>query len=106
MTQTFRSHALVAINQIIQPAIRTVLSLAMTGKLNVLGSVTLTANSATTTLTDDLIDDSSAIFLAPRTANAKAEGIPYYDNPTAGSVVLNHANNAQTDRTYDYGVIG
>lgn len=106
MTQTFRAFVVTAINKIVDPSLRQVLTLCMGGKLNILGSVTLTANSATTTLNDDLIDDSSALFFAPRTANAKAEGIPYYNDPTQGSVVLNHANNAQTDRTYDYAVIG
>ncbi len=107
MTQTFRSFAVAAINLIPNPALRQVLTLCMSGKLNILGSVTLTANSATTTLSDDLISDSSALFFTPRTANAAA-GLTalYYNDPTAGSVVLNHANNAQADRTYDYAVIG
>ncbi len=107
MTQTFRAFQLVGIGKIVDPILRNILALAMGGKLNVLGSVTLTPNSATTTLNDDLIDDSSALFFSPRTANAAA-GLTalYYNNPTAGSVVLNHANNAQADRTYDYMCIG
>jgi|SRR6185369_2574989 len=85
---------------------RTIINETRRGKLNCLGQVTLTANSATTTLLDDLISTNSRLALMPRTANAKAEGIPYQDDPTPGSVVLNHANNAQTDRTYDYAVLG
>lgn len=74
------------------------------GRTNNGGEVTLTPSSATTVLNDQLITKNSVILFSPRTANAKAEGIPYYDDPTAGSVVLRHANNAQVDRRYHYTV--
>ncbi len=78
----------------------------LAGKINAAGEVTLTASSATTTLTDPNIGLSSFIFLAPRTANAKAEGTPWHSISASGSATLNHANNAQTDRTYGYLIIG
>lgn len=68
------------------------------------GSVTLTANSATTTLTDPRIGINSAVLLIPTTANAAAEA-PYIA-VTAGSCTINHANNAQTDRTFRYAIVG
>jgi hypothetical protein len=77
------------------------------GKLNVAGEVTLTANSGTTTLTDGLIGLASVILLMPTTSNAAAAlGGLYFSAPTAGSVTINHANNAQTDRTFRYAIFG
>lgn len=78
----------------------------MRGKMNVVTSVTLAAGAATTTFTDSRIGGASFIGLTPTTANAKAEGIPYVTGKAKGSCVLNHANNAQVDRTYDVIVIG
>lgn len=77
------------------------------GKMNIVGSVTLTANSATTALSDDLISPDSIVVVMPMTANAAAAiGGLYFSTPTAGLVTINHANNAQTDRTFRYGVMG
>ena len=79
------------------------------GKTNNTGSVTLTASSATTTLTDIRIGINSVILLQPTTANASAEigaGTIYFADPGNGSVVINHANNAQTDRTFKFAIIG
>lgn len=77
------------------------------GKINSTGAITLTANQATTTLTDLNIGQDSLVLMSPVTANAQAEGHPWI-SPIAsvGSATLNHANNAQTDRTYNYLVIG
>lgn len=79
------------------------------GKTNNTGSVTLTESSATTTLLDIRIGINSVILLQPTTANASAEigaGTIYFDDPGNGSIVINHANNAQTDRTFKYAIIG
>ena len=85
---------------------RNIVSGLMLGRTNNGGEVTLTANSATTTLTDPLINKNSVIHFVPTTANAKAEGTPYYADAdlAEGSATLRHANNAQTDRTYKYTV--
>jgi hypothetical protein len=82
---------------------RTILNEVRRGKLNNGGIVTLTANSATTTVTDPLITKNSILHFTPRTANAKTEGIPYYDETTdlsSGQVVLHHTNAASSDRSY------
>ena len=79
------------------------------GKTNNTGSVILTENSATSTLTDIRIGINSVILLQPTTANASAEigaGTIYFDDPGNGSVVINHANNVQTDRIFKYAIIG
>jgi len=81
---------------------------ALLGKQNICGEVTLTANSATTTLADELITPNSVVSLdMPMTSNAAAAlGTTYFSTPTKGSVTINHANNAQVDRTFRYTVKG
>ncbi len=84
-----------------------VVNRAMDGKLNARGTVTLTANQATTTLSDRRIGPDSVILPMPTTANAAAEvgaGTLYQDYPnvTLGQMTLNHASNAQTDRDFAY----
>lgn len=79
----------------------------LSGKTNNFGSVTLTANSATTTLNDTRIGINSVISLQPRTSNAAAAlTTTYLGTPGDGSLTINHANNAQTDRTFLYTVTG
>jgi hypothetical protein len=92
-----------------------VLNRAMTGKLNAINSdgfpLTLTANVASTVLTDSRLGTNSFIAFDPVTANAAAElaaGTMYV--PTAnrrdGNFTVTHANNAQTDRIFRYLIIG
>lgn len=84
-------------------------NLVLQGRLNVVGSVTLDANAATTTVNDPLFGPNMAPLLIPTTANAAAEqgaGTLYASARTAGGFTLTHANNAQTDRTYIYVRIG
>lgn len=79
------------------------------GKHEAQGQVTLVANAATTTLRDRRIGANTKFAFSATTANAAAElgGTAFYHSaPTDGSVVLNHANNAQTDRTLDYILAG
>jgi len=79
------------------------------GRSNATGAVTLTANQATTTLTDARIGTDTVITLQPTTANAAAEigaGTLYVSAVTKGGLTLTHANNAQADRTFDYALQG
>jgi hypothetical protein len=77
------------------------------GKLNNTGTFTITDNVATTALSDVRIGANSAIFAMPTTANAAAAIATMYFNTFAeGSCVINHANNAQTDRVFVYAVFG
>ena len=83
----------------------------MEGRHNGHGTVTLTASSATTTFLDRRISANTKIFLMPTTANAAAEvgagGLFFtWPNVTAGTAVLNHANNSQVDRTFSYVLAG
>jgi hypothetical protein len=77
------------------------------GKLNATNSITLTANSATTTLTDARISANSYIGFQPTTANgAAALGGLYVSAQQKGSATLTHTNNAQTDKSFKILIIG
>lgn len=81
------------------------------GKIELAGEVTLTAGAASTTVTDIRISPQSIIVWHPRTANAAAElaaGTLYVTdaNMGNGTMTITHANNAQVDRSYRYGVLG
>lgn len=79
----------------------------MNGKSNNTGSFTITANAATTTLSDARIGANSTILIMPTTSNAAgALASTYFDTFGDGSCTVNHANNAQADRTFRYAVIG
>lgn len=91
--------------RILAQAVRNILD----GKINATGTVTLTASSATTTLSDRRIGPDSVILFMPTTANAAAEvgaGGLYVSARTDESATITHANNAQTDRTFGYAVLG
>lgn len=79
------------------------------GKINATGTVTLTASQATTTLSDNRIGPNSVILFMPTTANAAAEvgaGGFYVSARGEKTATLTHANNAQSDRTYAYAILG
>ena len=103
----FRQYPKVRLNQPWDILARTVLNNAMVGKLNVVGDLVLTAGSATTMINDPLITRASCVMLMPLTANA-ANALPtlYFDPTGSGSVVVRHANNGQTDRSFRYAIIG
>lgn len=71
------------------------------------GSVTLTANATTTTVDDPAFESHQTILLSPLTANAAAAiGTTYVSARTKGQFVLTHANNAQTDKDFEYTYVG
>ena len=81
------------------------------GKINASIDVTLTANAASTTITDARLASTSALLFDALTANAAAElaaGTIYVlaANRTNGSAIITHANNAQADRTFRVLIIG
>jgi hypothetical protein len=88
-------------------AVKAAVNLIMQGKLNATGTVTLTANSATTVLQDPRLSASSFIGFMAQTANAAAAlGGLYVTAQGGGTATLNHANNAQSDKTFTYLIIG
>lgn len=78
------------------------------GKINVVyGPFTLTANAATSTLTDPRISPQSWIGFCAQTANAATEiATLRVTAQVNGSATITHANNAQTDRTFNVLIIG
>ena len=81
------------------------------GGSNATGVVTLTPNSATTIVPAVNCPPGGHVFLFPATAHAAAEvaaGGLYVAsaNVVAGQFTINHANNAQADRTFYYVTLG
>jgi hypothetical protein len=81
------------------------------GKFNATGQITLTANQATTALIDARLQPYSFVKFDPLTASAATElytGTMYMlaAGRDAGKFTITHANNAQTDRTFNYLIIG
>ena len=88
--------------------IRSLMQLA-SGRSNATGIVTLAANASTTTVSDRNCALGSAPLLVPATAHAAAEdgnGTRFVSSVSNGVFVITHANNAQTDRTYLYAIVG
>lgn len=90
--------------------VTTAINQLIRGRSNAVGRVTLTANTTTTTITGELVNEHAEIFLTPRTSNAAAAlGTTYASiSRVAGvpTVTITHANNAQTDRTFGYIIVG
>lgn len=78
----------------------------MGGKVNCTGQITLTASVATTTVTDNRCLANSVVLLQPTTAHAATELATAYIVASDGSFVIHHANNAQTDRIFNYAIFG
>ena len=81
------------------------------GKTENVAELTLTANAASTTITDIRISPQSVIVWHPRTANAAAEmaaGTMYITDANIGNgtATVTHANNAQTDRDFRLAIVG
>ena len=80
------------------------------GRSNATGQVTLTADATTTTLVGENVNENAQIFLTPRTANAAAALATTHASITrvsgVNTVTITHANNAQTDRTFGYVILG
>ena len=86
-----------------------VVNRTLDGGINATGSVTLTDSSATTVVADKRLSATSYFGLMPTTANAAAEignGTIYVSSQGKQTLTLTHANNAQTDRTYRYCILG
>lgn len=79
------------------------------GNLNNTATITLTANAATTTVTNSRVSANTHLEFMPTTANAATElasGSMYVSSRNKGEFVITHANNAQTDRTFSYLHVG
>lgn len=92
--------------------VATAVNQALKGKLNSIGTVTLTHGAASTVVTNALVSATSVILLMPQTAHAAAEiaaggcYIAPTDIVSGTSFKITHANNAQVDRNFSYVLIG
>jgi|TARA_R110002020_G_scaffold473679_2_gene703309 hypothetical protein len=87
--------------------VSTYLNNTISGKLNSTGTITLTASSTTTTLTDARIGVNSVILFMPVTANgATAKANLYVSARADGSATLTHASSANSDQNFEYVIIG
>lgn len=77
------------------------------GRLAPTGTVTLTASAASTVVADRYAGTDSVPIFVPTTANAAAAlATTYVSARGKQTFTLTHANNAQTDRTFIYFVVG
>lgn len=79
------------------------------GRLNNAGTVTLTANQATTAVTDKKVGGASKVFLTPTSASAATEwgaGSIYISAVGDGTFTITHVNSATADRTFGYAILG
>lgn len=86
-------------------------SAARRGKFDCTTEITLTANQATSILSDQRLSPQSIVHFDPKTANAATElyGATMYvltANRGDGSWTITHANNANADRTFGVSIIG
>lgn len=99
---------------LLRSVVRTIRNI-MQGKTNNTGSVTLTANAASTNVNVALgdIGPYSTILFMPTTANAAAAiGTTYVSaititaSPQVNQFTITHANNAQVDKSFRFVIIG
>ena len=77
------------------------------GKSNNTGSITLTANATTSTLTDQRVGANSVIVLMPKSATAASAMTSLFVSARGtGTATLTHDSNAATDRQFEYVIIG
>ena len=81
------------------------------GHANNIGQITLYANKSSTTLSDARLGIGSVVVFDPLTAHAASElhsGNMYCPGASRqnGQFVVNHTNNAYTDKTFNYVIVG
>lgn len=91
------------------PTLVRVVNNLLIGKSNNVLAFTLTANAASSTITDPRVGPLSFLGFMPTTANAAAElgaGTLYVSARGAETATIVHANNANADRTYAVLIVG
>ncbi len=79
------------------------------GRSNAVGTIELTANSATTDVTAINCGADSRVFLFPSSAAAATElgaGGMYVSSVSSGAFTITHANSATTGRTFYWVALG
>ena len=76
------------------------------GQSNAVGAFTLTVSAASTVVPAPTCAPGSVILASPQTANAAAAFGTTWFVAAKGQFTVNHANNAQADRTFGFLVAG
>ena len=79
---------------------------ALDGRINAVGTLTLTAGATSSILNDLRIGINTVVLLMPTTANAATALASIFIVPTKESATINHANTADIDKTFNYAVFG
>jgi hypothetical protein len=97
-----------SLNGTVRDALQAIQQLSA-GRSNAFGTVTLAVSATSTTVTDRNCASGTVPILTPTTANAAAALATTYLPKASivnGSFVIQHANNAQADRTFVYALHG
>ena len=78
----------------------------LNGKINAISSVTLMANTTTTTVADLRCTASSIVTLMPTTSSARTALNTSYITVTKQSFTINHTSYSNTDMTFNYAILG
>src|SRR5690349_3875594 len=79
----------------------------MEGRTNNVFSATLSSSAGSTVITNGLIGPNSTLIPVAKTAHAAAAITTLYTSSIgAGTATLAHGNNANTDMTYNFVVVG
>jgi hypothetical protein len=92
-----------------QRKVNTAINELAKGRSNAVGTVTLTANAASTRVAAQNCGAGSVVLLSALTAHAAAElgnATIFVSAVGNGSFTLAHASNAQNDRTFGYVCLG
>ena len=81
-------------------------NLILQGKMNNTREITFTANDTTTVMIDQRVGPKSFIHFMPLTLNAAGELGFYVSSQGDGTFTITHANDARTDRTFRYCILG
>jgi len=86
-------------------------NLAISGKINSTGTITLATGSATTVLNNYFLSSESVVLFDPQTANAATElyGATMYvltADRVDGAWTITHVNSATADRTFSFAILG
>ena len=87
--------------------VATLVNRILGGRLNSVGTVTLTQNGTTTLLSDNNYRLGSRVLLVPTTADAASvTGLYIPHSSTAGQATIHHSAVNQPDLTFDYFIVG
>jgi hypothetical protein len=76
------------------------------GHISVAGTFTLTTSATSTTVPAPTCSTSSTVLLSPTTADAANDMATTNVVAGAGQFVVTHANNARSNRTFNFVVLG